>query len=767
MIPFLSRILVDYESLREYEEGFLTQPQVTVEQVLRRLVAIERCEHPNLSDSYYEGYSQMVYNEEFCRSMVVLMVSLPCQWANKYLIRHLNYTYVNAECFNEWMDLIGRIPPLWLLAAQRLDDFCLDDLKREGDTLKMIERLNLLQFQYSAQPVPYIPDLHYFVEKGNGLDDLHIHLNGSTETDGAWYYMLSHPHRTISAFVQSYKSKESVRKLSEQVMPGVTPKKLLNRLSNARDLRKHMMNVACQLLGINNLRLPSQMTSQTMEMLFYLMIMKLIEKDSNRLLAGMLHHYMLIKGMVHKFLVMQQSQVGFAQFQMITENGLREDIERKYENRFKQLAGCADIPFLRVVEGRFSPKSTSLENRLYVGRIVDGFERAKTTYPQFLEHTELRLIAHFIKKKDNRRGIRHQSLRAELKRKSLALYAFVSNDLARYGKLVCGIDAAASEFDARPEVFAASYRFLRKKGFQHFTFHAGEDFHHLLSGLRTIYEALEFLDLRAGDRLGHCVALGLMPNLWRQRVGRYCYIPTGEWLDDLVFVWAMIGESKNGRLQSVVQRLESEISKLSMQVYGSVRHPSELWDALIMRQFCPMPELNDYSVRAVDSPLSRRKHLNEDMQKHIGYNLWLSYFQVDSQLMPIRTTRVREEYDRRMCVQTDDILSDMDIEELQKIILRKMAKRNIVIEALPTSNLHISYYENLKEYHLKRWLNLSCEESIMPAVVVGTDDPGIFMTNIYNEYAMIYQHLGEQDFSPMKRVEIITNLQRFSEIYRF
>lgn len=765
--PFLSRILADYESLREYEEGELVKPNVAVSQILRRLVAIERSENPKLSDSYYEGYSQMLFDKSVCESLASLMVLLPCKWAERYLNRQQGLTYVHAEHFKEWMNLIGRVPPLWILAAHRLDDFNLDHLRNHTEALRMIQQMNLLQFEYSAQPVPYIPDLRYFVKRDGGLDDLHIHLNGSTETDVVWNYMLRHPHRSVRDFTKAYHSKESVRKLSEQVMPGITPQRLLERLSHARQIREEMMKAACHAIGICGLPKQIERSSLVSEFILYLLVMKVIQRDSRQLLAGMLHHYLLIKGMVHRFLVMQLSQVGFSQFQIITANTFRDDIERQFENRFKQLAGCSDMPYLRVIEGRFSPKETSLENRLYVGKIVNGFEKAKKTYPHLLQHAELRLVAHFIKKSDNRIGVHHQALRAELKRKALALYSFVNRDANHYGRYICGIDAAASEFDARPEVFATAYRFLRLKGFKHFTFHAGEDFHHLLSGLRTIYEAIYHLDLRAGDRLGHCTAVGIMPELWKSRIGRYCYIPTGEWLDNLVFAWAMIGESQSEKLQSIILKLESEISTLSMRVYGNIKHPSELWDAILMRKWCPIPELNEYQIKALDSPSTLRLRLIEELQKHIGYELWLKYYSVDNQLRPIRKSQEKENYDQRMKVDTEILFSDADLEELQRVVLRLIAKRNIVIEALPTSNMRISYYEKLKEYHLKRWLNLDGEECLMPSVVIGTDDPGIFMTNIYNEYAMVYQHLGDQDYSPMRRVDVITNLQKNSEIYRF
>ena len=49
------------------------------------------------------------------------------------------------------------------------------------------------------------------------------------------------------------------------------------------------------------------------------------------------------------------------------------------------------------------------------------------------------------------------------------------------------------------------------------TVHVGEDFVHLLSGLRHVDEALRFLELREGDRMGHALALGVDPREWSAR----------------------------------------------------------------------------------------------------------------------------------------------------------------------------------------------------------------------------------------------------------
>ena len=56
----------------------------------------------------------------------------------------------------------------------------------------------------------------------------------------------------------------------------------------------------------------------------------------------------------------------------------------------------------------------------------------------------------------------------------------------------------------------------------------------------------------------------------------------------------------------------------------------------------------------------------------------------------------------------------------------------------------------------------------MPPSVVGTDDAGIFATNIYNEYANIYCNLVNiHKISRNKALSIIEELDKNAKIYRF
>ena len=129
----------------------------------------------------------------------------------------------------------------------------------------------------------------------------------------------------------------------------------------------------------------------------------------------------------------------------------------------------------------------------------------------------------------------HFKLREEIRRQAYAIYQFRSNrenwsnTNNLVGKVV-GLDAANSEIFCRPEVYAQAFRFLRGHEVKideeiddypndlRITYHVGEDFMDIADGLRAVEEALIFLNLKNGDRLGHALVLGTDVRLDRHYV---------------------------------------------------------------------------------------------------------------------------------------------------------------------------------------------------------------------------------------------------------
>lgn len=779
MYPIAIKLLSDNESLLEYEEyANVKNYTISFEQVKRRLISLERMSDINRNDNFYEDMGHIQMSKY--KSLAHFLYKMPQDISNDFLCSMGNCIYIKKEGFNSWMDILTYIPPTILIAGYIYGNMDYSLLTMSLTELTYLINKKLIQFKYTSHPVVYLPELNFLI-KDVGLHDLHIHLNGSTESDIVWDYMLKHPYRTIRSYAHEFNSRLSVRKLAEQTTLNFTPEKFGERLFEAKKIRSYISKVISNKInGIDDVNNADEYSVSNIwsidnaksispiidEILFYLYVFDYLSMYDNDFIACKFHHYLLIKGIIHRLSVMQCSQYGFTQFQYITETPSRCGVERNYKNRFLQLSGAGSNKYLSFIEGRFSPGNNKFAINNLVRRIYKGFNEAKAeSDSRLMDDVELYLVAHFIKKKERKSlknlPIRHRDLRIDLRKRALALVQYIRSNNG-YGSKIKGIDAAASEFDAGPEVFAPIFRFLRKNGIANSTFHAGEDFKHIVSGIRSIYEAVIFLDLRHGDRLGHCTAIGIDPQLWLDKIGCKSIISQGEWLDDMVFLWYLIKETKESRLQQCIPLLESQISEFSHKVYGRIFPPYILSEAWKLRKFDPfvyMGETNfsDYNLFIVESYENyneiRKALENEDISEILKNYHRISF-------------KANDEYDRLIEIESGRILNPNEMCYVQGLVLDFLSKKGIAIETLPTSNLRISYYEEIKEYHLKNWLNNTLSNCI-PPLVLGTDDPGIFSTNIFNEYARAYLHLEENKLSSHEIYNMMSFIHRNSIIYKF
>lgn len=454
--------------------------------------------------------------------------------------------------------------------------------------------------------------------------------------------------------------------------------------------------------------------------------------------AGAFHYYLLILGLCNKLLVQQMDAFGFEQFQKYTSNNFREFSEKTYCQRFLQLSGN-NMKNVKHIEGRFSPKGTLDDNVAIITKIMDGFEGLKQCREQAgLMLPTMTLVAHFIKKGDNGKGnVRFAKLRKELVKRTDALIALMNTN-GTYAEKVTGADAAASEFDTPPEVFAPSFLRLREHGMRHFTFHAGEDFFHILSGLRAIYEAMEFLGLQAGDRIGHATATGVDVRVWRENIGERIWMRLEDCLDDLVFAYHLIAIEKERSLEHLLPKIALRIEEYAAQIYPSAYNVSEMIEAWLKRK---------------EDPLSFANHQPSRVEQ-----IWQFYHSKEG----------REKGKRIILVNAYDIFGEQELIYLQKLLLKVMHHRQIVIETLPTSNVVIGHHHSFSTYHLYNWYKWSKEGEKIPAIVVGTDDAGIFATNIYNEYCHIYCMLVfDKGLSPFEAMDYIERLVHNAKVYVF
>jgi adenosine deaminase len=753
--------------------------------------------------------------------------------SEEYLEPRQSRIHVRMEALPAWQRLITRVSPL-LLVTEALRRSFQGRVDRAPDPWQ--EKLRLLRenLGQSTLPSAFCPHVEEIIET-EGLSELHIHLNGTTEADIVWQDALRNPSAVYRNLRKGYRSSSETKEQYHQIEFGLTPSDVRRHLHMARHLRTviteyiyggadptilaDFFSQAQYREGPGGLGFDDSLFSHdhhplhrhrsaeeapetVWEAAWWWSVLDRLATDDGHL-APAVHLYLLLQGQFIRFIVQQINQNGFDQFQKITVNEFRADSEKAYKRRFSQLARSrnGDLAFL---EGRFAPKEDARGNHKLLTNILAGYayhNEARLVASGDPDHRQERrrwrltdqeiprrnrmdfgLVAHFIKEREEtgdaaewrswhgadarplpgaaipRGTCRDQRLRAKNRRRARALIALYER-LPLVRRYLVGVDAAANELHAPPEAFAPVFRLFRRHSFAHFTYHAGEDFRHLLSGMRAVAEAVEFLDLRHGNRIGHATALGIDPGLWWARIGGRVTLPLGEWLDNLVYAYAVLSS-----VQSMTHRmmgLRDQIGRHARRVYGDLpAAPDDLVRAWRLRRLDPLlaldPTLNADDALTEDVQAEWRLVTDARHEHPHAYELFRAYHSSD----------VR--YRSSELIEATEAMCPVDLlNALQRASLADVVQREIVLESMLTSNVRISLYDDYPEHHIVRWLGLEGDLP-PPPVVLASDDPGIFANCLRNEFLHLLHTLVTVKGVPRdKAVAILRSLNANGRTYRF
>lgn len=800
----LRQIMADRESLKRYANGELPK----FDEVKRRLFLLEREQDHRLPDHFYKRGQEFYLGG--LKSLQDLLTTGIHRLASEHLELRRTRIYVKSNAWPKWQDLLGFCSPLVCMCGLLWKEVFRPgtaDITELADFMRGYIEPNVWN---TCLPSPFFPYMDGMLHDG-GLCDLHVHLTGSTETDVAWQDFLKSPFAVYSEIAKAGKNEKVLDQMEQEFACVDAPLQFYHLLCTATRLRYGFVHLLFD--GrytpeleepFGSLNTPAILTSGSyaeraitptsehpmlrvfrtdphhvaawsdlsLEGLMYVMVMDRIDATGDANLAAGFHHYLLILGLFNRFLVQQSHQYGFDQFQKITLNEFRTSPEKQYSRRFFQLHGN-DSLYLGVLEGRFAPKASVLETMKILNDVIKGWKKFRSNCRKMeLRRPHLRLVCHFIKASDKAPltpaspppilMIRHRGLRIENMHKARAL-VMARDGYPRVSKYLTGVDAASNELEAPPEVFAPIYRYLRSNGFKHFTYHVGEDFHHLVGGLRAMYEAVFFLGLDRGDRIGHGTAAGIDPDLWLDHVGEDLPLSQGEWLDDLLFAIYLIEKNPPAGLTAKLPFLRSEAEKLAHNIYQ--RHFSMYChtQAWLARRFCPFHLLSDID-EAMRMPTWSPEEWQEcdsarqDIEAMVLLDL---YHRADC----------RKRYHEKVMVGVKGFFLPKELRVLQDLLLAELHRREIVLEVLPTSNVRISFYKSHAEHHIWRWLGIGVEEGKVvstPPIVLGTDDTGIFSTNIFNEYCHVYHHLlHTHKVGYAKAAEVMRALSENARTYAF
>lgn len=340
-------------------------------------------------------------------------------------------------------------------------------------------------------------------------------------------------------------------------------------------------------------------------------------------------------------------------------------------------------------------------------------------------------VTHFIKEKESpKKSGETYSHRYRTMRKSIEYNVkSLGNKINAFSKAgLVGIDSAGHELNCRPEVFGHAYRYYQQVCNDNITYHVGEDFYDIIDGIRAIEEAIVFLEMKNGARLGHCLALGINANTYYIKRHLTSIIPRQILLDNLVWILVKIREYSISAIPSaIIWDLEQKVYSLYSEIGYDIIAPLDIQTYYYSLYLRSDDNYNDSRIDAwAKTSLCKHELAQLARKNNIAVKLNNSYqtdgiikFKGDNPVIfnyPIRFWEI--------------------IDKIQDCMIKDISSSGISIECNPSSNLQIGHIDKYEDHPIFRFQKL---DDAYPTinVSINTDDKGIFATSIANEFSLI------------------------------
>lgn len=493
--------------------------------------------------------------------------------------------------------------------------------------------------------------------------------------------------------------------------------------------------------------------------------------------------YLVIKNQIRNEILQTNNKIGFENFSIFNHR------KNTYPSRqiMAKLAVCGALEEENIekFEVRISPKDTHEK----CAALIEELESVERRDEDKLKHVFY--VFHFPKSKEKnfescsliqkQKCCRHNSLRKDLEKQARAIEEF-RNYYPRYASRVLGIDSCAQEIGCRPEVFGPVFRRLAKHTSTaasdkyvvpqlRLTYHVGEDFLDVVDGLRAVDEAVHFLNLRCGSRIGHGTVLGIPVEKWYQRKRNTIVLSRQDYLDNIVWLYHKINEFKIEDCSQLLEFLSQEFEENFYLVYRKnidMKDVKNIWQESAKEYGGNEREIKDYAysfdiftyyaawkLRGDDPSLYQRGYYREnplfskeqgemvnmnyparfEMRKQRDVSILYYYYHFNSYVYMDGKEKIEK------------LVPDCYIEgvkKVQKAMQSFIGKRGIGIECNPSSNLMISTMESYAEHPIVQLYNKDLEKDVSKMqeclqlfVSINTDDKGVFHTSLENEYALM------------------------------
>ena len=351
-----------------------------------------------------------------------------------------------------------------------------------------------------------------------------------------------------------------------------------------------------------------------------------------------------------------------------------------------------------------------------------------------------------------------------------------------------GIDAASIELHSDPWVFAPAFRLVRELDAKPFsetgtihdkkqgiglTYHVGEEFRHIISGLRHIYEAADYFKLHAGDRLGHGIALGTDVEYWFKNRDMIT-IPRVEWMENCLWAWHIITlcSPTDINLANIEIFLEKQILEYANEIYGTLNGITVI---KLFHSYLSKTEDNSRLIDKTKSFLCRGTGGTEKPEKHVHFcndnysGEFKDYFPClpedkdkywseDALTLSYHCNRIK----RRMENEVIKVLTREEIHLsafLQTYVRDYISRNGIIIETNPSSNAVIGENDGILNHHMLSFRDENNNKNNLILATINTDDPSVFSSSLANEHAYIFYSMLHNGASREDALDAVNKLR--------
>lgn len=480
--------------------------------------------------------------------------------------------------------------------------------------------------------------------------------------------------------------------------------------------------------------------------------------------------YILIKHRFDTVFIQTNAKAGFHNFKEYQDRKSVFIDSTSYQSMAAKMAISENIAENNIeqLEIRIMPDDDMVNLSKNIKKIDDAVA-------QMGRNNNFYYVIHFAKSKgmswNQGEGIVFPLCRESAKRKQIECQAKVISELRRrhlYGAdRIVGIDAASNEVNFRPENFGQVFRYLSNAKSNcdmintmiqkplpdlRKTYHVGEDFYDIIDGLRAIDEAVMFLELGNGDRIGHGVVLGLDVEKWYSKHQQIA-IPEQNRLDNVAWMLQKIRDWNLDVTTGFCEKARALFVNLFNKIYNcninSIGAPSDLLAYINAWKFRgDNPDC--YKSPNYDAKVLVNNNITEWNRSAIRNKIEFKCLEDNLQVYDIIH---RYHFDAKVKTRAREIsisYSEPELVDLAKQLQIKMRnyvlEKGIAIESCPSSNFLISNMDDLDEIPTFNLFPIreSHGDFIRMNVSINTDDQGVFFTSLQKEFALLAGTLREQ-----------------------